>query len=286
MVGAPDSIVVRGARRSAEEHSLPHEILTAPEIHRRFPSQNVPDDFLAVLEPRAGILFPEECVTAHLEAASAGGAALHFDQPVSRWESTSSCVRLHTSAGILEAGQLVLSAGNWLGMLTPDLELPLTVERQVLHWFDSTRAAADFDPGRCPVYLWEPSPHRYFYGFPDLGDGVKVAGHHGGPAVHPDSVDRTVQPSEVEQMRELLRRYLPGANGRHRESVVCCYTNTPDEHFLIDRHPREPSVWIASPCSGHGFKFSSAVGEILADLVTQAKSRFDLSLFRHRFRLP
>lgn len=284
MIGAPDSTVVRGARRSAKEHRLPHAVLTAPEVRRRFPAQRLPDNFLAVLEPRAGILFPEECISAHLQSALAHGAEVHFEQPIEGWETTSGGIRVRTPDGTCEAGQLVVSAGNWTSALLPDLRLPLTVERQTLHWFDPVDAAGAFDPDRCPVYLWEHEPDHYFYGFPDLGDGIKVAAHHGGEIVHPDRVDRTVHPSEIVAMRSLVERFLPGANGRHRNSVVCCYTNTPDQHFLIDRHPLEPRVWIASPCSGHGFKFSSVIGEILADLVTQERSRFDLSLFRHRFR--
>src|SRR5439155_17947166 len=123
-----------------------------------------------------------------------------------------------------------------------------------------------FEAEQCPIHIWEHEPGRYFYGFPDLGEGVKVAGHHEDQISQPDSINREVAPSEIESMRTLVKRFLPGADGALRSALVCMYTNTPDGHFLIDRHPDYPQVLIASPCSGHGFKFSRAIGEILAGL--------------------
>jgi sarcosine oxidase len=163
--------------------------------------------------------------------------------------------------------------------------LPLVVERQVQFWFGPTNSEW-FQPDRCPIHIWEYEPGRHFYGFPDLGEGVKVAGHHEGEAVDPDSMGRDVTPRDVEAMRRVVRRFLPAADGPLRSAVVCMYTNTPDQHFYIDRHPAHPQVLIASPCSGHGFKFSSAIGEVLADLLAGTPCGFDLSLFRHRWRSP
>lgn len=286
MIGRPNSAVVSGARCSAERHGLPHKVLTASETNRRFPSQRLPEDCVAVWEPRAGVLFPEECIAAHLKQAESQNAELHFEELVEAWEPTPSGVRLKTDRSTYEAEQLLISAGSWLPQLTPDLQLPLVVERQVLHWFSAARNPESFSPDRCPVYIWEPEPGHHFYGFPDLGNGIKVAGHHHGRQVDPDTIDRTVRPSEIEAMRVLLERFLPDAAGKHLSSVVCMYTNTPDQHFLIDRHPHHAQVLIASPCSGHGFKFSSVVGEVLADLMTKGQSGLDLNLFRYRFPLP
>ncbi len=282
MIGRPDSIVVTGARRSARTHGLPHEVLNAAEIRRRFPALRPDDDMNAVLEPRAGILFPERCVTAHLAQAREHGAALRFDEPVISWEAEGDGVKVSTSQGDYRAGQLVLSAGAWINSLLPGLTLPFQVERQVLFWFDAPRSPALFAPECCPIHLWQFDGQHFFYGFPDLGDGVKVACHHDGEFTSPDQVRREVAPDEVESMRRILRRFLPDADGPLRSATVCLYTNTPDEHFWIDRHPAHPQVLLASPCSGHGFKFSSAIGEILADLVCDGRSRFDLSLFRRR----
>ncbi len=281
-IGLPDSVLVSGARRSVEQHGLDHDILSAPEILRRFPALRPAADMIAVWEPRAGILFPEDCVSAHLELAQASGALLRYDEPLTRWQSDGAGVRLVTNVGEYRARQMLLTAGAWTASLVPAVPLPFTVERQVVYWFEPRASPASFLPESCPVHLWEVSPREFFYGFPDLGNGVKVAMHHGGELTHPDGVRRDVDDAEVASIRERMRRWLPDADGELRAASVCLYTNTPDEHFWIDRHPHEPRVLIASPCSGHGFKFAPAIGEIVADLVTGTAPRFDLSLFRSR----
>jgi glycine/D-amino acid oxidase-like deaminating enzyme len=138
---------------------------------------------------------------------------------------------------------------------------------------------------RSPVHLWQFDEHQFVYGFPDLGEGVKVARHHGGVSGSPDTLNREVETEEIAEMRTLLRRFLPHADGALHSATVCLYTNTPDGHFWIDRHPVHSNVLIASPCCGHGFKFASVVGEILADLATQQSVSFDLSLFKNRWPL-
>jgi sarcosine oxidase len=288
MIGAPDSIVFTGAKRSADTHRLPHELLSADEVRQRFPALRPDEDMMAVLEPRAGILFPERCIAAHLALAGRHGANLRTEEPVVRWSATKDGVEVTTIKGAYRASQMILSAGSWARELLCDLNPPLTVERQILFWFEPKAAPKLFYAEHCPIHLWEVGAgegRKFFYGFPDLGEGVKVAGHHDGAAVSPESVSREVTPAEVEAMRRLLRRYLPRADGPLRSTTVCLYTNTPDEHFWIDRHPLYRQVLIASPCSGHGFKFSSAIGEILSDLAATGKSQFDLSLFKNRFHL-
>jgi len=283
MIGPPDGIVVGGAKKSAEEHGLPHDTLSAAEVRRRFPALQPTDDMVAVWEPRAGILFPETCVETHLTLARRHGAEIHLNETVARWETNESSARVVTSQGIYQASRLLLASGSWITTLLPELKLPFTVERQVLYWFEAKRAPENFRPERCPIYLWEHEPERFFYGFPDLGEGVKVAGHHEGRIVSPDAIDRAVHADEPEAMRAVLRKFMPDADGALRSAVVCMYTNTPDHHFFIDAHPRCPQVLVASPCSGHGFKFSSALGSVLADLLTEGKTQFDLSLFRYRW---
>ena len=157
--------------------------------------------------------------------------------------------------------------------------LPLTIERQMIHWFEPAEAPEQLAPAHCPISLWEYAPRRLVYTFPDMGDGVKIGIHHEGATTDPTHVRRTTSPEEDETVRAVLHRLLPGAAGALRESVVCLYTNTPDEHFILDRHPAHPQVVLASPCSGHGFKFASAIGEILADLATGRVSGFDLAPF-------
>ena len=278
MIGAPDGVVVAGSRLSAETHHLPFEMLSAGEIHKRFPALRPEENMIGVLEPRAGILFPEKCIAAHL--ANATGAELNYDEEVVRWTSTGANVEVVTDKDTYSCGKLVLSAGSWIKQLVP--ELPMAVERQVLFWFSSMEPDL-FQPDRCPIHLWEHSLGKYFYGFPDVGNGVKIAGHHEGEIIHADKINRTVSTPEITDMHRLVSPYLPSLTGRCLESVVCMYTNTPDGHFLIDRHPSYPHVLLVSPCSGHGFKFSAAIGEVAADLVTHGCSKFDLSLFSFRW---
>ncbi len=280
MIGPPEGPLVRGARRSAEEHRLEHQILSSGELRQRFPIFEPTAQMAGVWEPRAGILFPELAIQTHLELAAQSGAVLQFNEPMLSWEAHPAGVRVSTAKGTYRAKHLLLSAGAWMTGLLPDLHLPLAVERQVLFWFEPRSRFEEFQPQRCPVHIWEYAPHRFFYGFPDLGDGVKAALHHQGAPTQPDAVCREVEPREIEAMRELLRRFLPAAEGRLKSSVVCIYTNTPDEHFILDRHPVHPQVLIASPCSGHGFKFSPVIGEIAAILLNGGNPPFDLALFR------
>ncbi len=285
MIGRPDSAVVAGAKRSAKEHSLPHEVFPAAELRARFPALQPTDEMIGVWEPRAGILFPEICIEAHLTMARTQGADLRSDEPALSWEDDGDGVRVVTSKGAYHANQLALTVGSWIHSLLGDLKLPLAVERQVQFWFEP-KHPVQFQPERCPIHIWEHEPGRFFYGFPDLGEGVKVARHHEGETADPDSINREVRPAEVEAMRAIVRQFIPDADGPLRSAVVCMYTNTPDGQFFIDQHPAHPQVWIASPCSGHGFKFSSAIGEVMADLLTEGQTQFDLSLFRNRFPRP
>jgi sarcosine oxidase len=234
-----------------------------------------------VWEPRAGILFPEKCVAAHLAQARQAGAVIQTRETLLKWETSGAGVRVTTTAGEYSASRLVISAGAWLPSLAPGLAVPMVVERQVQFWFQPVARPEVFHPDVCPVFIGEFDGCRHFYGFPDLGNGMKTAGHHEGITGHPDTLDRVVRPADEERAREITRRFLPLANGPVRATAVCLYTTTPDNHFLIDWHPASDRVLIVSPCSGHGFKFSSAIGEVTADLVQKGESRFDLSLFRH-----
>jgi sarcosine oxidase len=280
MIGRPEGTLVTGARHSAQIHHLPHEMLSATDVHRRFPALHPDYAMVAVWEPHAGILFPEACIEAHLEMARRHSAQLQYEEPVIAWEVDETGVRVITPKSHYQADQLLLTAGPWMGSLIPDLALPLTVERQGLFWFEPQAHPERFSVDKFSIYLWEYESDRFFYGFPNLGKGLKVARHHEGEAIDPDKVRREVGPDEVETMRAILRRFIPDADGTLRSTDVCLYTNTPDSHFLIDFHPSHLQVLIASPCSGHGFKFSSAMGEILADLLVEGASSFDLSLFQ------
>jgi len=282
MVGAPGCALVAGALHSARVHGLAHAVLSAADIRARFPVLKPSLDMVGVWEPRAGVLSPEACVAVQLEQARRGGALLRFDEPVSHWRAEDDHVSVITERDHLRARRLIISAGAWVDTLLPGMQLPFRIERQVMHWFEPIGDAHAFKPERCPIHLWQFDGERFFYGFPDLGGGVKAAFHHGGEAATVADVCRDVELNEVQAARAVVRRFVPAADGRHLASTVCLYTNTPDEHFWIDRHPGHANVLVASPCSGHGFKFAPVIGEILADLVQDKPVRFDLSLFRWR----
>ncbi|HSH94933.1 MAG TPA: N-methyl-L-tryptophan oxidase [Roseimicrobium sp.] len=281
MIGRDGSTVISGALESAKAHELPHKLMTADDVRDRYPIFHPDDDMQAVWEPRAGVLFPEACVEAHLTLARQSGATLNSGETILRWKPEGSGVRVTTDKGEYLAGQLLITAGSWFKNLLPDLDLPFQVERQVQYWFEAKYPDL-FAPEDCPIQIWEYEPGKFFYAFPDLGHGVKIALHHEGEITDADTVRRTIDATETETMRKLLLRYLPTADGTLLTATACVYTNSPDGHFLIDRHPAHSQVLIASPCSGHGFKFSSVIGEVLADLATKGESCQDLNLFRWR----
>ena len=274
MLGAPDSQVVRGARASAVEHGLPYEELTAAEVRSRFPAYAVPDGHVGIFEPRAGFLEPEAAVAATLALAADAGAELRFDEPVLELDGT----ELRTERGTYGAERVIVSAGPWLPELLPDLVGLFSVARQPLLWLEP-REPELFTPERFPIFVWEWTPGWAFYGFPDVGEGFKVAVHHHGERTTPEAVARELRPEDEETIRDLVRRYFPAGDGELRSSAVCLYTNTPDEHFVIDRLPQDDRIIVASPCSGHGFKFAPAIGEVLADLATGEQPSFDLTPF-------
>lgn len=282
MIGAPDSVLVQGSLRSAREHGLAHEVLDAPAMARRFPALQPEPHMIGVMEPRAGVLFAERSVEVLLDAARTAGAELRFDMPIVRWEADAHGVRAFAADGEHRADWLIVTAGAWLRELVPSLAPLFRVERQALCWLDPLRDASVFAPARCPIHLWQFDAGHFFYGFPDLAEGIKLARHHHGATTSPGQVDREVSVAEIEDIRALARRFVPAAAGPLRKAAVCLYTNTRDEHFWIDRHPAHERVLIVSPCSGHGFKFAPVIGEIVADLVLERRCRFDLALFRAR----
>jgi sarcosine oxidase len=282
MIGPLDGVVVSGTLRSATEHNLPHSILSPLEVRERFPAFQLAEDLVAVLDPRAGFLDPEACNRAHIKAALESRAEARFNEPVIEWIADGDGVRVTTASGTYTADRLVLSGGAWNSGLIPDLELPVTVERQAVFWLDPTRDRPHYELGRFPIYAYEYREGNICYGFPRLPRGVKASVMHGGElALDPESVNRTVDVAEVNPLRAALRPILPAlSEAPVRESDVCLFTNTPDHDFIIDFHPFLPQVLISSPCSGHGFKFASAIGEIQADLLTKGKTDYDLRPFR------
>jgi len=280
MIGPPDGMVVAGTLRSVREHGLPHEVLTPAQVTERFPAFQPGDDVIAVLDPRAGYLDSEACTRAHIAAAVSAGAEVRFEEAVVDWSADGDEVRVTTSGGTYLASRLVLCAGSWTRSLARVDDLALTVERQSVFWFDPA-PSPDYESERFPIYAYEFKPGTICYGFPRLPRGVKASVMHDGQAVSdPEKVDRRIKPAEIEALRAALRPILPGiAEAAVLDSSVCLFTNTSDHDFVIDFHPRHRNVLVSSPCSGHGFKFASAIGELQAELVLNGQTTFDLSPF-------
>ena len=282
MLGAPDSQAVAGATRSAREHGLEHELLDAAEIRRRFPPLRPDEGTVGLFERRAGFVRPEASIEAHLRRAAALGAELHFEEPALSWQADERGVLVTTARGSYAAGRLVIAPGAWAPGLLADAGVPLQVLRQVLYWLAPEGGVEPFLPDRFPIYIWEVSPELSFYGFPHQEGppgGVKVALHTGGTPCSPATIDRTVRPDDVAGLRAAVGDRIPALRGPLLDAATCMYTSTPDEHFVIGMHPRRPNVVLASPCSGHGFKFASVVGEMLADLAETGATRHPIGLF-------
>ena len=271
MIGAPDSELVSGARESAEQHALDHEILTAEEVRYRYPALHPSDDEIALWEPQAGFLSPERCIETFVRFAQ---AEKHYREPVRRWSDH----EVETDAGKYLADKVVFTCGarhsKLLGARTP----LVTTERVPLFWLQPS--APDLF-ARLPVYLWETEGPDLFYGFPHVEwPGVKVARHHSRDICDPDTMDRTTTAQDEALLRGLIERRIPALNGPVVSSLVCMYEDSPDENFLIDRLTDHANVIYAAGFSGHGFKFASVIGEILADLVTTGRATSDADFLK------
>jgi sarcosine oxidase len=278
--GPADGFVFPGSLASCREHNLPHQVLTGAELNRRFPGYRLPPESMAVLQPEGGFLLPERCIAAHAALAREQGAEVHTHERVLGWEASDAGVSVRTESGSYTADRLVICAGPWAAALVPELRGLAAPERQVLAWLQPERPEW-FAPERFPVFNVEVEEGRY-YGFPEFGvPGFKFGrwGHRG-ERVEADAVDRECHPEDEDLLRAFARRYFPDGSGAALDLKVCLFTLSPDEHFIIDRHPREPRVVLAAGFSGHGFKFCSVVGEILADLAETGATRHGIDLFR------
>lgn len=271
-MGPPESHIVAGVVASAEQHGLPIERLGRDELRRRFPMFQLDEDMVGVLEREAGFLAVEDCVRAHLDAARALGAEIHSEEPAREWRAAPGEVSVRSQTATYRAAKLVVTAGPWATQLLAGCGVPLRVMRQVPCWFAS-RDDRLFRRDVLPTFIVA-TPAGDYYGFPALNPlGVKVARHYGAPELAaPDLVERDVGPADEESIRAFLRRHMPLADGPRLHAQVCIYTLSPDRHFIIDRHPAHDNVAFAAGFSGHGFKFASVVGEILADLVDTGRT--------------
>ena len=280
-----DGDLVPGVLRSAAEHGLAIDHLSPFEARERWPQYWIPDDYDVVFEHRAGFLMGERCVQAHLDGAINNGAELRTGVEVQGWQPFGSHPEKGyavTIAGeVITSDKLVITAGSWSPALLPTIARQFRILRKPLHWFAADREQYGTDTG-CPSFLFE-VPAGHFYGFTAHdGRGVKAARHSGGDVVEdPLNVDRGLDESERREVQEFLRRYLPGVDADSPEDhTVCMYTMSDDTHFVIDRLELQQGVSFACGLSGHGFKFTSAIGELLAKFALDEEVPYKLDLFR------
>ncbi|MBM3222280.1 MAG: N-methyl-L-tryptophan oxidase [Candidatus Tectomicrobia bacterium] len=280
-IGTADSPILRGAVQAAQLHHLVHEVLEPAAIRRRFPGYGLHEPLLGLYQPQGGLLVAERCIVAHVQAALNHGAVIHGREAMTGWESDGVDLVLHTSRGVYRTRRLVLTAGAWTHRLVAAYRDMLQPERQVLIWMQP-RVPAHFQPAMFPVFNMAVEEGT-FYGLPIYGSpGFKFGRwHHLEQAVDdPTSMDRACHPEDEAVLRAFARRYFPDGDGPTLSMQTCLFTNTPDTHFVIDAHPAYPNVFIAGGFSGHGFKFCSVVGEILADLAQEGSTSHDIALFQ------
>ena len=279
-IGAPESELVKGTLAAARQHALPHDVLDAAALMRRYPAFRVPGDFVGVVQPDGGFLEAEPALLGLVQLACAGGAVIRTNESVRAIEPHPGGVRVVTANDVVETSAVIVTAGARVKSLIPDLPVPLRVTRQVLAWFEP-RDATMLSSDRFPVFMIE-SPHGFHYGFPmDPHRGVKLGKHHHlDEPVDPETCDRTVSPRDERAIRVALENYIPAADGKLVAATTCLYTMAPDGDFIIDTLPGWPQVVIGSPCSGHGFKFAPLIGEILADLAMSGQTKRDIARFR------
>lgn len=279
-VGPPDCLTVAGSQRAALQWSLPHEMLDAAELRHRFPTFTPSPGDVALYEAKAGFARPEMTVQAHLDLAAREGATLRFGEEVQVWADSPRGVTVTTATGSYTAGQLVICPGAWAPELLNELGIPITIERQVLYWLDPAGGTAPFEDH--PIFIHENAGGQQIYGFPAIdgpAGGVKVAFFRKGQVCTPETIDRTVHPQEIDEMRERAIQLLPALTGPAVHTATCMYSNTPDEHFVITRPDRFTNVTVACGFSGHGFKFVPVVGEVLADLAITGTTAHPIGLF-------
>jgi sarcosine oxidase len=280
--GPENGAIFQGALKSSRLHGLDHEVLSATELQQRFPGYRLPREIHCLYQPEGGFLLPERCNIAHADQAMALGARVQCRESVLEWGVVAGGAWVRTSRARYETDRLVICAGPWASKLVPELGELAVPERQVLAWFQPERPEL-FTTEVFPVFNLEVEEGR-FYGFPSfLMPGFKLGKyHHLLQQADPDTMNREPQPADEALLRSFTRRYFPEGAGPTLMLKACIFTNSPDRHFILDAHPDHPQVSIAAGFSGHGYKFCSVVGEIMADLAQSGETRHDIDLFRLR----
>lgn len=267
LAGPPQGNTIAGARLAAERHDVTIETVDRAEFRTRFPGFEIPESFDVVLEPAAGMLFPEKCISVHLEQAELDGATVREGSRVVSWRERNGQIELQTETAKIVARELVITSGAWGASL---LRQPtMRIVRKPVFWFPVEPHQYRPEDG-CPGYFFE-MPGGEYYGFPSLdGRTVKIAEHSGGEQVeHPDQLLREVRARDLARIQDFIKRCMPRVSDQYVDASVCMYTLTPDHHFIVDRHPDYERVTLGLGFSGHGFKFTSVLGLGLADLAVE-----------------
>ncbi len=269
--------------RAAQQFGIAHEVLNAAQIEERFPQFGLQGDETGYFEPGAGLVYPERCVQAQLKQAQLLGAAVQTGEAVQRIIPLRDGVEVETDRARYQAAKVVVSAGAWAtDLLGEPLARVLRVYRQVLFWLEAHNPQA-YSPERFPIFIWMfgSAEGEHFYGFPQVSQGVKVATEQSLVSTHPDRVERRIAETEAQSMfTHYVQGRLKGLGPACLKSATCLYTSTADGDFILDHHPDSERILVASPCSGHGFKHSAAVGEAMAELALYERCQFDLTPFR------
>lgn len=279
-IGKPDSKIVSGTLKSCALHDLPLETLSPDEMRGRFPVFSLDADEVALLDPQGGYIRPEAAVMGHLKLAAGDGAALHFGEKVTAIEPGEGGVTIISDTGRYHAAKVIVATGSWISELVPHLRGHAVPIKQVVSWYQPTDGFVT-QPQRMPVFIRDEGDNGSFFGFPAIGvDGVKVGRHaHFREPIDPNQPNPAVNDRDTDLLDTFIKRRLPSAAGLRVRSTTCRYTMLPSEDFLIDLLPGDSRVVVASPCSGHGFKFTSVVGEILADLALKGGTDLPIGAF-------
>lgn len=273
---APGFDHAKRARDSAQRNGVEFEWLDAAEIRKRWPAFDPPDGWEGGYSPIAGFLDVEAGLSGLAALALRHDVTFRTEEAVTGWEASSAGIEVQTALGRYSAQRLVVTAGSWAGEMLAPLGLPLTVVRKQNYWIDVDRPAL-FQPDVFPVFATASSIGEV-YGFPIFRrPGIKMAEHRGGETTTPATIDRVARAEEAQSCVDLAAAAMNGVTDRVLHGVICMYTRTPDDHFIVDRHPELPNVVFAAGFSGHGFKFTPAIGEQLASLALDDDARpFDL----------
>jgi sarcosine oxidase len=278
--GTKDSETVTGVLEACAVHGLQHKVLNSRSLNEQFPGYHLAKDMVGVFQSESGFLLPERCIVAHVQAAQALGAEIHGRERVVHWEVKGSTVSVATEKRTYRARKLVVTAGPWAASVLPALAPVAVPQRQVLIWTQPRRNPEHFALGAFPIFNLE-APEGRFYGFPVYSvPGFKIGKYyHRRQRIDPDRMDKDCHPEDERVLRKGIRKYFPDADGPTMAMKTCIFTNTPDTHFILDLHPTHPQVAIAAGFSGHGFKFCSVVGEIMAQLALDGRTTHDILPF-------